>query len=57
MKTIPVFIVTVIQSMSVILTLIWAVLFFNEPVTAWIISGTLIFLCGMILVNKKKKKA
>ena len=55
MKTIPVFVVTVIQSMNVILTLVWAVVFFHEPVTAWIIGGTLVFVCGMVLVNRKKR--
>jgi drug/metabolite transporter (DMT)-like permease len=55
MKKLPVFLVTVIQSMNVLLTLLWSVLFFHEPVTVWIIVGTLIFAVGMILVNLKKK--
>lgn len=55
MKKLPVFLVTVIQSMNVLLTLLWSVLFFHEPVTLWIIGGTLIFAVGMILVNLKKK--
>ena len=55
MKKLPVFLVTVIQSMNVLLTLLWSVLFFHEPVTLWIIGGTLIFAVGMILLNLKKK--
>lgn len=56
MKKLPVFLVTVIQSMNVLLTLLWSVLFFHEPVTLWIIGGTLIFAVGMILVNLKKRE-
>ena len=55
MKTLPVFLVTVIQSMNVLLTLAWSVLFFHEPITLWIIGGTLVFAVGMILVNLKKR--
>lgn len=55
MKKLPVFLVTVIQSMNVLLTLLWSVLFFHEPVTGWIVGGTLIFAVGMILVNLKKR--
>lgn len=57
MKTIPVFVVTIIQSMNVILTLLWSVLFFHEPVTGWIITGTAVFACGMVLVNLKKRNS
>ena len=56
MKRLPVFLVTVIQSMNVLLTLVWSVLFFREPVTAWIVVGTLIFAVGMVLVNLKKRE-
>ena len=55
MKKLPVFLVTVIQSMNVLLTLLWSVLFFHEPVTVWIVGGTLVFAAGMILVNLKKR--
>ncbi len=60
MKTVPVFVVTVCQSMNVLLTLLWSVLFFHEPVTPWIIGGTVVFVIGMVLVNVKgrgEKKA
>ena len=55
MKKIPVFLVTVIQSSTVILSLLWAVLFFHEPVTRYIVAGTLVFFTGIILVNIKGK--
>lgn len=53
MKTIPFFIATIMQSSSVILTLIWAVLFYNEPVTFYVVTGTIVFVLGMIFVNLK----
>ena len=55
LKKIPVFVVTVIQSSTVILSLLWAVLFFHEPVTRYIVAGTLVFFTGIILVNIKGK--
>lgn len=56
MKTIPLFMVTVIQSTTVIFSLLWAVLFFKEPVTVFIMVGTSIFVVGMLLINVKKKQ-
>ena len=53
LKKIPVFVVTMIQSSSVILTLLWAVLIYHEPVTRFIVAGTCLFLCGMLLINLK----
>jgi len=55
MKRLPVFLVTVIQSMNVVLALLWAVLFFHEPVTVWVICGTAVFAVGIVLVNLKKR--
>lgn len=60
MKTVPLFMVTIIQCTTVPLTLLWGILFYHEPVTAWIIAGTAVFLIGMLAVNLKlpeKKQA
>lgn len=56
MKTVPLFMVTVIQSTTVIFSLLWAVLFFKEPVTMFIMIGTCIFVAGMLLINVKTGK-
>lgn len=53
LKKIPIFVVTMIQSSTVILSLLWAVLVYHEPVTRYIVTGTCIFLCGMLLINLK----
>lgn len=56
MKTVPLFLITVIQSATVILSLVWAVLFFQEPVTGYIICGTLCFIAGMLCINLRGPK-
>lgn len=53
MKKIPLFLVTVIQSSTVIFSLFWAATFFHEPITAYVIIGTAIFLTGMLLIQVK----
>ena len=51
MERIPLFLATILQSANVIFTLLWAIIFYNDPVTVYIASGTLIFLAGMVLIN------
>ncbi len=45
-----------IQSSSTLFTLLWAILFWHESITRWIILGTVIFLCGLTLINITPKK-
>ena len=45
-----------IQSSSTLFTLLWAILFWHEPITRWIVLGTVIFLCGLTLINIAPKK-
>lgn len=52
-KTVPLFMVELIQSITVPLSLLWGILFYNETVTGWIIGGTVVFLIGMLAVNLK----
>ena len=56
MKTVPLFLVTIIQSMNVLLTIVWSVLIFHDPVTGWVILGTAIFVVGMVMVNLKERQ-
>lgn len=56
MKEIPLFLITVVQSSTVILTVLWGVLFFKEPITPYIIMGISIFIAGILLINVKRKK-
>ena len=50
-KTVPLLIATIIQSSTVILTVLWGVLFYGDPVTGYVIAGTLLFLSGIVLIN------
>ena len=45
-----------IQSSSTLFTLLWAILFWHEAVTGWIILGAAVFLCGLALINIAPKK-
>lgn len=51
MKKVPLVLVTVIQSSTVILTLVWGVIFFHEPMSLCIVGGTVIFIIGMLMIN------
>ncbi|PZE20202.1 DMT family transporter [Paenibacillus xerothermodurans] len=42
---------------SVLFTILWSYLFFNDPITMYIIAGTGMFLAGMLLLNWPLKKA
>lgn len=45
---VPLYMVPILQSTMVIFALLWGVLFFHEPLTVYTISGTVIFLIGLI---------
>lgn len=42
---------SVCNNASVIFTLLWAWLFFNEPITIYTVTGTALFAAGMLFVN------
>jgi Predicted permeases len=56
MKTIPLYIVSIIQSFSTLFSLLWAILFFNEEITLYTALGTVVFVVGLIMVNLKFDK-
>jgi drug/metabolite transporter (DMT)-like permease len=39
------------QSSTVLLSIVWGVLFYGDPVSAYIIVGAVVFLAGIVLVN------
>ncbi len=55
-KTVPLLIATIIQSSSTILTILWGVLFYHDPISKYVIAGTIFFLIGIVLVNLPSKK-
>ena len=49
--------VPVIQSMMAVFAIVWGVLFFQEPISVYIIGGTAAFLIGLIGLQLTKAKA
>lgn len=47
---------SIFNNASVIFTLIWAWLFFNEPITLYTMTGTFLFVVGMIIVNVPQRR-
>lgn len=54
LRTVPILAATIIQSSTVILTILWGVLFYGDPLTGYVIWGTALFLAGIMMVNLKK---
>ncbi len=50
-KKIPFAIVAIVGNSTVLFTVLWAYLFFRDPITVYIIGGTLIFVAGFLLFN------
>lgn len=51
LKTVPLFIATLIQSSTVVLTILWGVLFYGDPISGYVIVGAFLFLAGILIVN------
>ena len=51
LKTVSIFTATVVQSSTVLLSLLWAALLYHEKITPWILAGTTLFLVGILTVN------
>lgn len=50
-KKVPFAIVAIVGNSSVMFTILWAYLFFREPITWIIIFGTVVFVAGFLLLN------
>ena len=55
-KTVPIFVATLVQSSTVLLSLLWAALLYHERITGWIIAGAALFLVGILIVNMKPRR-
>ncbi|MGI5990605.1 MAG: DMT family transporter [Lachnospiraceae bacterium] len=54
LKNVSALIVTIIQSSMSILAILWSAILFHEPVTGWVVGGTLTFVIGILIVNIRK---
>ncbi|WP_199619502.1 DMT family transporter [Paenibacillus alkalitolerans] len=51
MKRVSFVVVALIGNCSVLFSILWAYLFFREPITVYVVCGTLVFLAGFICLN------
>lgn len=50
-KRVPFAVVAIVGNCSVMFSILWSYLFFQEPITGYVIGGTLIFIAGFLLLN------
>ena len=50
-RLIPFHMVALLQTTMVFFALAWGILFFREPISLWIIMGTLLFVTGMVVLQ------
>ena len=50
-RTVPLLIATIIQSSSTVLTILWGILFYHDPISRYVVLGTIFFMTGIVLVN------
>jgi drug/metabolite transporter (DMT)-like permease len=54
LKRVSFVVAVILSNSSVLFTLLWSRLFYHEPITTYIVSGALLFLFGVILLNLPK---
>ena len=52
---VPFRMVALLQSTMVFFSLAWGILFFHEPVSVWIVSGTVLFVAGIVIMQRREK--
>ncbi|WP_276353130.1 DMT family transporter [Cohnella caldifontis] len=50
-KRVPFAAVAILGNCTVLFTIVWARLFFRDPITLYLIGGTLLFIAGFLLLN------
>ncbi|NIK79227.1 drug/metabolite transporter (DMT)-like permease [Paenibacillus castaneae] len=53
-KRVPFAVVAIVGNCTVLFTILWSYIFFKDPITIYIISGTLIFVAGLLLLSLPK---
>lgn len=54
LKKVPFLAAVILSNSSILFTLLWTWLFFREPITQYVITGAILFLIGVILLNLPK---
>jgi drug/metabolite transporter (DMT)-like permease len=50
-RGVPFAVVAIVGNSTVLFAILWSYLFFNDPITIYIISGTLVFVAGLLLLS------
>lgn len=50
-KRVPFAVIAIVSNSAVLFTLLWSYLFFQEPITLYLMAGTVIFIAGILLLN------
>lgn len=56
LEKLPLLVIAVVTNFSVIFSLLWAWLFFKEPINIYVISGAITFVLGIILLSVPERK-
>ena len=56
LERLPLLTIAIVTNFSVILSLLWAWIFFNEPITNYVISGAVTFIIGIVLLSLPAKE-
>lgn len=50
-KKVPFAVVAIVGNCTVLFAILWAYVFFRDPITVYIIGGTLVFVAGFVILN------
>lgn len=53
----PLLTIAIVNNVSVIFSLLWSWLFFNEPITEYVIAGAITFIIGIVLLSVPAKES
>lgn len=57
MRTVKFSVAVIVSNLAVLFTIVWAALFYREPITVFIMIGTVVVVFGMTLLNWPSRKA
>jgi len=51
LRTVPFTVAVIVSNSGVLFTILWAYLFFGDPVTKYILCGAALLMTGLVLLN------
>ncbi|MBP2657145.1 MAG: hypothetical protein H6Q69_177, partial [Firmicutes bacterium] len=56
LEKLPLLTIAITTNFSVVFSLLWAWIFFNEPIDEYVISGAITFIFGIVLLSIPEKE-